>query len=106
MGTGYANLRGKGKKEKLAEEGGTQRGRIQLEPSGTSSLFLALPGIPVTKPMVYLCDNQMLLKVVKSWADEGRDECRPSNRRVPKKKNSRSSNISGQSESALRRTCK
>jgi len=44
-----------------------------------AAFVLALRGIPVTKPILYLCDNQLLLKVVQSWAGEGRDECRPSN---------------------------
>jgi len=58
------------KKEKAAEEGGTQRGRIQHEPSRTS-FVLALHGTPVTDPMLYLCDNQALLKALKRWAGEG-----------------------------------
>ena len=68
-------------KEKAAEEGGTRRGRIQLGPSGTSGLclgitrqaafVLALCGTPVTKPMLYLFDNQALLKAVKRWVSEG-----------------------------------
>ena len=32
---------------------------------------LALHGTPVTKSMLYLCDNQALLKTVKRWAGEG-----------------------------------
>jgi len=32
---------------------------------------LALHGTPVTKSMLYLCDNQALLKAVKRWAGEG-----------------------------------
>ena len=36
MGAGYV------KKEKAAEEGGTQRGKPQLEPSGTSGLCLGI----------------------------------------------------------------
>jgi len=57
--------------EKAAEEGGTQRGRIQLEPSGTSGLCLALRSTPVTNPMLYLCDTQALLTAVKRWVGEG-----------------------------------
>ena len=33
-------------KEKAAEEGGTRRGRIQLEPSGTSGLCLGITWHP------------------------------------------------------------
>ena len=56
---------------KAAEEGGTRRGRIQLEPFGTSGLCLSITWHPVTKPMLYLCDNQALLKAVKRWVGEG-----------------------------------
>jgi len=45
---------------------------VECEEAGSSSnhpelaaLVLALRGTPVTKPMLYLCDNQALLKVVK-----------------------------------------
>jgi len=33
---------------------------------------LALRGTPVTRPMLFLCDNQALLKAVKRWVGEGR----------------------------------
>jgi len=59
-------------KKKATEEGGTRRGRIQLEPSGTSGLCLGITRHPVTKIMLYLCDNQALLKAVKRWVGEGR----------------------------------
>ena len=39
MEAGYVNA---GKKEKAAEKSGTQRERIQLEPSGTSCLCLGI----------------------------------------------------------------
>ena len=58
-------------KEKAAEEDGTRRGRIQLEPSRTSSLCLGITRNPLTTPMLYLCDNQALLKAVKRWVGEG-----------------------------------
>jgi len=35
------------------------------------AFVLALRGTPVTKPMLYLCDNQALLKAVKRWIGEG-----------------------------------
>jgi len=44
MGAGYV------KKEKAAEEGGTRRGRIQLEPSGTSGLCLSITQHPYDNP--------------------------------------------------------
>jgi len=47
MGAGYVNLRGI--KEKAAEEGGTRRGRIQLEPSGIRGIFLGIMRHPCDK---------------------------------------------------------
>jgi len=47
MGAGYVNLR---KDEKAAEECGTRRGWIQLEPSGTSGLCLGITRHPCDKP--------------------------------------------------------
>ena len=32
---------------------------------------MVLRGTPVTNPMLYLCDNQALLKDVKRWVGEG-----------------------------------
>jgi len=60
-----------GKGEKTAEEGGTQRGRIQLEPSGTNGLCLGTTRHPCDKTHAYLCNNQALLKAVKRWVGEG-----------------------------------
>jgi len=65
--------------------------------------------------MLYLCDDQSLLKAVKMgrWrrkSDVSRSARRSyftgCNQRAPKKNNSRSSDVSGQGESASRRTCK
>jgi len=36
-----------------------------------AAFVLALRGTPVTKPMLYLCDNQAMLKAVKRWVGEG-----------------------------------
>ena len=36
-----------------------------------AALVLALRGTHVTNPMLYLCDNQALLKAVKRWVGEG-----------------------------------
>ena len=47
MGARYVNLRKK--KRKAAEEGGTRRGRIQFEPSGTSVLCLGITWHPCDK---------------------------------------------------------
>jgi len=68
--------------------------------------------------MLYLCDNQALLKAVKKWVGEGgeatlvgesdvsgsarRRHLVGSNPRAPKKNNSRSSDVAGQSEKAHR----
>jgi len=62
------------KKEKAAEEGGTRLwGRIQLELSGTSGLCLIITRHPCDKSHAFndLCDNQSLLKAVKTWVGEG-----------------------------------
>ena len=63
MGAGYVNLRGKKKRQQRKvgrEEGGSSSNCLQL-----AAVVLALRGNPVTKPMLYLCDNQALLKAVK-----------------------------------------
>ena len=50
------------------EEEGSSSNSLEL-----AVFVLALRGTPVTKPMLYLCDNQALLKAVKRWvgASEG-----------------------------------
>jgi len=69
MGAGYVNLRKQRKR---------QQRNVGREEEGSSSNFpelaafvLTLRGTPVTKPMLYLCDNQALLKTVKIWVGEG-----------------------------------
>ena len=47
------------------DEGSTSK-RLELV-----AFDFALHGTPVTNPMLYLCDNKALLKVVKRWVDEG-----------------------------------
>jgi len=55
------------KKEKAAEEEeGSSSNR-----SERAAFVLALCGFPVTNSMLYLCDNQALLKAVKRWVGEG-----------------------------------
>jgi len=81
-----------------------------------AAFALALRGTPVTKPMLYLCDNQALLKAIKRWVGEGgkatlvgapdADILLEAIEELRKKNNSRSSEICGQGESASRRTCK
>jgi len=34
--------------------------------------FLFFLGLSLTKPILYLCENQALLKTVKTWVSEGR----------------------------------
>jgi len=55
-----------------------QQRKVRREEEGSSSnrpelaaFVLALRGIPMTSPMLYLCDNQALLKAVKRWVGEG-----------------------------------
>ena len=55
-----------------------QQRKVGREEEGSSSkclelaaFVLALRGTPVTEPMLYLCDNQALLKAVKGWVGEG-----------------------------------
>ena len=62
------NLQGKG--EKVVEEGREEEGSSSNR-SELAAFVLELCGTPLTKPMLYLCDNQALLKVVKRWVGEG-----------------------------------
>jgi len=70
MGAGYVNLRKQRKRQQRkvgCEEEGSSSNRPEL-----AAFVLALRGTSVTKPMLYLCDNQALLKAVKRWVGEGR----------------------------------
>ena len=63
MGAGYMNLQKQRKRQQRKvgrEEEGSSSNRPEL-----AAGVLALRGTPVTKPMLYLCDNQALLKTVK-----------------------------------------
>jgi len=69
MGAGYVNLRKQRKRQQRKvrrEEEGSSSNRPKL-----AAFVLASRGTPVTKPMLYLCDNQALLKAVKRWVGEG-----------------------------------
>jgi len=69
MGAGYVNLRKQKKRQQRKvdrKEGGSSSNGPKL-----AALVLALRGTPVTKPMLYLCDNQALLKAVNRWEGEG-----------------------------------
>ena len=48
------------------EEEGSSSHRPEL-----AAFVLALRSTPVTSPMLYLCENQALLKAVKRWVAEG-----------------------------------
>jgi len=68
MGAGYSNLRGKKK----------QQCKVGREKEGSSSnwpelaaFFLALRDTPTEESLLYLCDNQSLLKAVTRWIGEG-----------------------------------
>jgi len=113
MGAGYVNLRKRRKRQQRKvgrEEEGSSSNRPEL-----AAFVLALRGTPVTNPMLYLCDNQALLKAVKRWVGEGGkatlvgapdadilleaiEELR--------KRQQQEQRRSGQGESASRRTCK
>ena len=63
MGAGYVNLRRQRKRQQRKvgrKEEGSSSNRPEL-----AAFVLALCGTPVTKPMLYLCDNQALLKAKK-----------------------------------------
>jgi len=69
IGAGYVNLKKKRKRQQRKvgrEEEGSSSNRPELV-----AFVLALRGTPVTKHMLYLCDNQALLKAVKRWVGEG-----------------------------------
>ena len=63
------NLRGK-RKRQLRKVGREAEGSSPNRPE-LAAFVLALCGNPITKPMLYLYDNQALLKAVKRWVGEG-----------------------------------
>jgi len=65
MGTGYNNLREKKSKVGREEEGYSSN-RPEL-----AAFFLALRDMPTEEPLLYLCDNQSLLKAITGWIGEG-----------------------------------
>ena len=114
MGAGYVNLRKQRERQQRKvgrEEEGSSSNRPEL-----AAFVLALRGTSVTKPMLYSCDNQALLKAVKIWVGEGEkatsvgapdaDILLEAIEELRKKNNSRSNDVSGQGDSASRRTCK
>jgi len=69
MGAGYVNL-GKQRKRQQRKVGREEEGSSSNRPE-LAAFVLALCSTPVTKPMLYLCNNQALLKAVKRWVGEG-----------------------------------
>ena len=69
MGARYVNLR-KQRKRRQRKVGREEEGSSSNRPE-LAAFVLALRGTPITKPMLYLCDNQALLKAVKRWVGEG-----------------------------------
>jgi len=69
MGAGYVNLQ-KQRKRQQRKVGREEEGSSSNCPE-LAAFVLALHCTPVTKRMLYLCDNQALLKAVKRWVGEG-----------------------------------
>ena len=69
MGAGFVNLRKQRKRQQRTV------GREEEESSSNclelAAFVQALRSTPVTSPMLYLCDNQALLKAAKRWVGEG-----------------------------------
>jgi len=69
MGAGYNNLRRKNKKQHCKvgrEEEGSSSNQPEL-----AAFFLALCDTLIEEQLLYLCDNQSLLKAVTRWIGEG-----------------------------------
>ena len=64
MGAGYNNLRRK-KKKQLCKVGREEEGCTSNRPE-LATFFLALRDTLIEEPLLYLCDNQSLLKAVTS----------------------------------------
>jgi hypothetical protein len=108
MGAGYNNLRRKKKKQQCKvgrEEEGSSSNRPEL-----TAFLLVLRDTLIEEPLLYLCDNQSLLKAVNRWIGEGGKAtlmgapAASRHRDHTKEDCSKDSNLLGQSESASRRT--
>ena len=69
MGAGYNNLRRQKKNQHCkvgCEEDGSSSNRPEL-----AAFFLALQDTLIEEPLLYLCDNQSLLKAVNRWIGKG-----------------------------------
>ena len=69
MGAGYNILRRKQKKQQC-KVGREEEGSSSNQPELTA-FFLALRDTLIEEPLLYLCDNQSLLKAVHWWIGEG-----------------------------------
>ena len=90
------------------EEEGSSSTRPEL-----AAFLLALRDPPIEEPLLYLCDNQLLLKAVTRWIGEGGKatlvgapdvDILAAAIEVLRKRCSRDNKFLGQSESASRRT--
>jgi len=102
------------KKKKAAENCRTRRARIQLKPFGTSGLCLGITRHPCDKTHAVFVRQPSTesCKKIGRWrrkSDVSKStrhrHFTSSNRRAPKRNNSRRSDTSWQGESASRRTC-
>jgi len=69
MGAGYNNLTRKGKKL-LCKVGREEKGSSSNRPE-LAAFLLALRDMLIEELLLYLCDNQSLLKAVTRWIGEG-----------------------------------
>jgi len=68
MGAGYNNLRRK--KKKQCQVGREEEGFSSNQPE-LAAFLLTLCETLIEEPLLYLCDNQSLLKAVNRWIGEG-----------------------------------
>jgi len=115
MGAGHVNLRGEKQMQQRKvgrEEEGSSSNRLEL----AAFVLTVLCGTPLTKPMLYLYDHQVLLKDANTWAGEGgkatlvqttdADILREAIKEFGKRTAAGSSDVSGQRECESRRTYK
>ena len=113
MGAGHVNLRGEKQMQQRKvgrEEEGSSSNRLEL----AAFVLTVLCGTPLTKPMLYLYDHQVLLKDANTWAGEGgkatlvqttdADILREAIKEFGKRTAAGSSDVSGQRECESRRT--
>jgi len=70
MGVGYNNLRRR-KKRQQCKVGREEEGSSSNWPE-LAAFLLALRDTLIEEPLLYLCDNQLLLKAVNRWIGDGR----------------------------------